>query len=75
MRNISLIFLQYAFNYEMLMDIMEYLSIYLYTTYIWLYSACEPWPLFQFFNLHTFGRTPCTVDPPVARPLPTHRTT
>jgi hypothetical protein len=33
------------------------------------------WPLFQFLNLHTFGRTPRTGDQLVARPLPTHRTT
>jgi hypothetical protein len=34
-----------------------------------------PWPLFQFLNLYTVGRTPWTGDEPVARPLPTHRTT
>jgi hypothetical protein len=34
-----------------------------------------PWPLFQFLNLHTVVRTPWMGDPPVARPLPTHRTT
>jgi hypothetical protein len=33
----------------------------------------EPWPLFQFRD--TVGRTPRTRDQPVARPLPTHRTT
>jgi hypothetical protein len=34
-----------------------------------------PWPLFQFLNLHTVGRTPWTGDQHVVRPLPTHRTT
>jgi hypothetical protein len=35
-----------------------------------------PWPLLQFHNLfYTDGRTPWTSDQPVARPLPTHRTT
>jgi hypothetical protein len=35
-----------------------------------------PWPLLQFPNLFfTDGRTPLTSDQPVARPLPTHRTT
>jgi hypothetical protein len=34
-----------------------------------------PWPLFQFLNLHTVGRTPWKGDQPVARPLRTHRTT
>jgi hypothetical protein len=35
----------------------------------------EPWPLFQFLNLDTVGRTPWTGDQPVTRPLHTHRTT
>jgi hypothetical protein len=35
-----------------------------------------PWPLLQFRTLlYTVGRTPWTSDQPVARPLPTHRTT
>jgi hypothetical protein len=33
-----------------------------------------PWPLFQFFNLYTVGRTPWTGDQPVARSLPARRT-
>jgi hypothetical protein len=46
----------------------------------WPYSPpfVGPWPLFQFLNpthRHTVGRTPWTGDQPVARPLPTHRTT
>jgi hypothetical protein len=28
-----------------------------------------PWPLSQFLNLYTVGRTPWTGDQPVARPL------
>jgi hypothetical protein len=43
--------------------------------YPWLYSPCGLWPLFQFLNLHRVGRTPWTGDEPIARPLPTHRTT
>jgi hypothetical protein len=43
---------------------------------LWLYSPfVGPWPLFQFLNLYTDGRTPWTGDQPVARPLPTHKTT
>jgi hypothetical protein len=42
---------------------------------LWLYSPCGPWPLFQFHNIHTLGRTSWTGDQPVARPLPIHRTT
>jgi hypothetical protein len=35
-----------------------------------------PWPLLQFRNLfYTDGMTPWTGDQPLARPLPTHRTT
>jgi hypothetical protein len=34
-----------------------------------------PWPLFQFLNLYTVGRTPWKGDHPVARPLPTRRAT
>jgi hypothetical protein len=45
------------------------------STYLRLYSPCGPRPLFQFLNLHTVGRTPWTGDQPVARLLPTHRTT
>jgi hypothetical protein len=52
-----------------------YLSIYL-SIYLWIYSPCEPWPFFfRFLSLYTDGRTPWTGDRPVARPLPTHRTT
>jgi hypothetical protein len=40
--------------------------------YLWLYG---PWPLFQFLNLYTVSKAPWTGDQPVARPLPTHRTT
>jgi hypothetical protein len=49
--------------------------------FIQLSMALQPfvghWPLFifSFVILHTVGRTPWTVDQPVARPLPTHRTT
>jgi hypothetical protein len=43
---------------------------------LWLYSPfVGPWSLFQFLNLYTVGRTPWTGDQPVARPLPTRRTT
>jgi hypothetical protein len=31
--------------------------------------------LFSFLILYTSGKTPWTVDQPVARPLPTHRKT
>jgi hypothetical protein len=39
--------------------------------YLWLFSPCGPWPLFQFLNLYTVGRTPWTGD----QPLSTHRIT
>jgi hypothetical protein len=52
---------------------VEHLSIYLsiYGTT----APVGPLPLFQFLNLYTFHRTPWTGEQPVARPLPTHRTT
>jgi hypothetical protein len=44
----------------------------LYVIHLWLYSPCGT---FQFLNPYTVCRTPWTGDQPVARPLPTHRTT
>jgi hypothetical protein len=35
----------------------------------------RPWPFFDFLIAYTVGRTPLTGDQPVARQLPTHRTT
>jgi hypothetical protein len=40
-----------------------------------LYSYFGSWPLFSLLILYTVGRTSWTGDQPVARPLPTHRTT
>jgi hypothetical protein len=40
-----------------------------------LQSFVEPRPLSSFLMLYTVVRTPWTGDQPVARPLPTHRTT
>jgi hypothetical protein len=55
--------------------IFIYLSIYL-SIYLWLYSPfVGPWPLFHFLNPYTVSRTPWAGDRPVARLLPTHRTT
>jgi hypothetical protein len=45
------------------------------SNYIWLYSLCGPWPPFQFLNLYTDGKNHLTEEQPVARPLPTQRTT
>jgi hypothetical protein len=47
-----------------------------FNIYLWLYSSfVGPWPLFRFLNLYIVGSTPWKGDQPVARPLPTHRTT
>jgi hypothetical protein len=51
-----------------------YLSVYL-SVCLSVYSPYEPWPLFQFLNPYTVGRTPWKGDQPVAKPLPTYRTT
>jgi hypothetical protein len=40
-----------------------------------LQSYVGPRPLFSCLILYTVGTTPWTGDQPVARPLPTHRTT
>jgi hypothetical protein len=45
------------------------------TISLWPCSPCVTWPFFPFLNLYTVGRTPWTGDQPVARPLPTQRTT
>jgi hypothetical protein len=45
---------------------------------ICLFLDSPLWGLGRFFSilfLYTIGKTPWTVDQPVARPLPTHRTT
>jgi hypothetical protein len=55
--------------------IIMIIGTWLLSIYLWLCNLCGPWPLFQFLNLYTVGRTPWTVDQPIARPLPTHRTT
>jgi hypothetical protein len=41
----------------------------------WLYIPLDHGRFFSFLILYTVGRTPFTGDQPVARPLPTHRTT
>jgi hypothetical protein len=42
---------------------------------LWLCSPLDLGHFFRFLILYTVGRTPWTGDQPVARPLPTHRTT
>jgi hypothetical protein len=50
-----------------------YPSIHL-STYLRLYSPLLDLARFlSFFNFYTVGRTPCTGDQPVARPVPAHR--
>jgi hypothetical protein len=50
-------------------------TAYLETSLSLSLSPFRTCPLFQFLILYTVGRTPWTGDQPVARPLPTHRTT
>jgi hypothetical protein len=61
-----------------------YLAIYLsicLSTYLSIYLSMAlqpfvgPWPLFSFLIFYTNGTTPWAGDQPIARPLPTHRTT
>jgi hypothetical protein len=42
--------------------------------YLWLYSPCGPWPLFQFLNLYTVNRISWTgIRPPQGRYLHTEQ--
>jgi hypothetical protein len=60
--------------FEQLLRLLIY-SIFIHSSMALQFFA-GPWPLLQFRNLcYTDGRTPWTSDQPVARPLPTHRTT
>jgi hypothetical protein len=43
--------------------------------YLWIYSLCGHWLLFQFLDLYTVGRTPWMGDQPITWSLPTHRPT
>jgi hypothetical protein len=64
------------YSLSIYLSIYEYLSICLS---IYLSMALQPlvgpWPHFDSLIFYTVGRTPWTGDQPVARPLPTHRTT
>jgi hypothetical protein len=44
-------------------------------SFVALQPFVGPWPLFQFLIFYTVSSTPWMGDQPVARPLPTHRTT
>jgi hypothetical protein len=51
---------------------------YYYYYYYYYYGSTavlDPGRFFSFLILYTVGRTPWTGDQPIARPLPTHRTT
>jgi hypothetical protein len=55
--------------------LVTYLSVCI-SVYLWLYSPLLCFGrIFIFLILYAVGRTPLTGDQPVARPLPTHRTT
>jgi hypothetical protein len=56
--------------------VLHFMSRIIFCDHLYLSMALQfvgPWPLFQFRNLYTVGRTPWTGDQPVARPLPKHR--
>jgi hypothetical protein len=64
-----------GFNHgEALVHTSRHLRWYFFSMALPAHSG--PRPLIQFRNhFYTDGRTPCTSDQPVARPLPKHRTT
>jgi hypothetical protein len=53
--------------------ILTFVIVYFFS--LWLYSPLDLGRFFNFLILYTVGRTPWTGDQPVARLLPTHRTT
>jgi hypothetical protein len=56
--------------------VKEHVSNLIRPLLLWLYSPLLGLGrVFSFLILYTEVRTPCTGDQPVARPLPTHRTT
>jgi hypothetical protein len=55
-----------------------FLSFFSFFLSLFLYGStalCWTLALLEFLDLYIVGRTPWTEDQPVARPLPTHRTT
>jgi hypothetical protein len=70
-------FFHHSLSYRLMISYYFRLPVFSHSLYIslWLYSLCGHWPLFQSLTLFTIGRTPWTGDQPIARPLPTHRTT
>jgi hypothetical protein len=77
-----------CFKISFYLSIYLYLSIYKFIylpIYLYIYLPIHPsmvlQPLWifaaflQILNAYADGRTPWTVDQPIARPLPTHRTT
>jgi hypothetical protein len=57
------------------LNVLHWYSIHHICLCMALQPSVEPWPLLSFLIFYTVGRTPWMGDQPVARPLPTHRTT
>jgi hypothetical protein len=53
----------------------EFICLHMTVIYIWLYSPLDLGRFFSFLILYIVCRTQWTRKQPVARPLPTHRTT
>jgi hypothetical protein len=72
---------RYANRSVKLSFVVRQIHIYFLESYMVIYlsmalqSYVGPRPLSRCLILYTVGRTPWTGDQPVARPLPTHRTT
>jgi hypothetical protein len=50
-------------------------SLFCLSPSVWLYSPLDLVRFFSLLILYTVDRIPWTEDQPIARPLPTHRTT
>jgi hypothetical protein len=57
-------------------EVTRYITFHRPSIFLWLYSPLlDPSSFFSFLILYTVGRTPWTENEPVARSLPTYRTT
>jgi hypothetical protein len=67
----------YRVTHRYIFPFREYFSPHIsLSIYLWLYCPfVGPGRFFSFLAVYTVGVAPWTGDDPVARPLPTHRST
>jgi hypothetical protein len=62
-------------RFSNLLEVVGLLEALNFSFLLWLYNPLNLGSFFSFLILYTVGTTPWTEDQPVARPLPTQRTT